>query len=148
VTEVFNLLDGPTGGENDRDGFRFLGRPIGPELGAELLGCAVYDVLPGQQLWPYHYHLGNEEWLVAVAGRPMVRTPAGERELVPGDIVAFARGEAGAHTVVNRTDETVRVAIFSTLNPPTLPVYPDSGKVGAKGRYFRVADAVDYWDGE
>jgi hypothetical protein len=29
-------------------------------------------------------------------------------------------------------------------------VYPDSAKVGAwpPGKLFRLADAVDYWDGE
>ena len=97
---------------------------------------------------PYHFHLGNEEWAVVVAGRPTVRTPEGERELVSGDIVAFPAGEAGAHTFVNRSEESARVALFSTLNPATLPVYPDSSKVGADGRYFRIEDAVDYWDRE
>lgn len=148
MTRIVNALDAAGGEEEDRDGFRFLDRPIGPELGAELLGCSLYDVLPGQQLWPYHYHLGNEEWLVAVAGRGTLRTPEGERELAPGDVVAFPMGEAGAHTVVNRTDENVRLLTFSTLNRSTLPVYPDSGKVAASGRCFRIADAVDYWDGE
>jgi uncharacterized cupin superfamily protein len=145
---IINLLNAAGGEENDRDGFRFLDRPLGAELGAEVLGCSLYDVPPGEQLWPYHYHLGNEEWLVAVAGRGVLRTPEGERELEPGDIVAFPQGQAGAHTVVNRTSSNIRVAIYSTLRPTTLPVYPDSGKVGANRRYFRVTDAVDYWDGE
>ena len=148
MTRIVNAFDAPGGPEEDKDGFRFLDHPIGPELGAELLGCTIYDVPPGQQLWPYHYHLGNEEWLVAVAGRGTLRTPEGERELAPGDVVGFPMGEVGAHTLVNRTDENVRVLMFSTLNPTTLPVYPDSGKIGANGRYFRVADAVDYYDGE
>ena len=147
MTEVFNLLDGPSGEENDRDGFRHLDRPVGPLLGAELFGCSVYDLPPGQRVWPYHYHVGNEEWLVVVAGRPTLRTPAGERVLEPGEIVGFAEGEAGAHTFANPTEENVRVAVFSTLRRGFV-VYPDSGKVGAGGRYFRLADAVDYWDGE
>ena len=145
---IVNLLDAERGKQNDREGFRFFDLWVGEQLGAELLGCSLYDVPPGEQLWPYHYHLGNEEWAVVVAGRPTVRTPDGERELAPGDLVAFAEGEAGAHTFVNRSDEDARVALFSTLNRPTLPMYPDSGKVGANGRYFRTADAVDYWDGE
>lgn len=147
MTEVVNLLDVPPGEEIDRDGFRSLDLPIGPLLGAELLGCSVYDVPPGERLWPYHYHLGNEEWLVVVAGRPTLRVPAGERELVAGDVVAFPEGEDGAHTLVNRTDENARVAIFSTLRRGT-SVYPDSGKVSAFRRCYRIADAVDYWDGE
>jgi uncharacterized cupin superfamily protein len=148
VTRIVNAFDTPGGPEEDKDGFRFLDHPIGPELGAELLGGTIYDIHPGQQLWPYHYHLGNEEWLVAVSGTPTLRTPEGEHELASGDVVAFPAGEAGAHTVLNHTNENVRLLMFSTLNPTTLPVYPDSNKVGASGRYFRTSDAVDYWDGE
>jgi uncharacterized cupin superfamily protein len=143
-----NLLDVEPGDEEDRDGFRFRGRRVGGQLGAELVGCALYDLPPGEQLWPYHYHLGNEEWAVVVAGAPTVRTPRGERELRPGDIVAFPAGEEGAHTFLNHSDEDARVALFSTLNRSTLPVYPDSGKVAAMGKCFRLADEVDYWEGE
>jgi uncharacterized cupin superfamily protein len=83
-----------------------------------------------------------------VAGTPTVRTPEGERELRPGDVVAFPEGEEGAHTFLNHSSESARVALFSTLNRSTLPVYPDSGKVAAKGKCFRLEAAVDYWDGE
>lgn len=147
MTGVVNLLDEPAGEENDRDGFRHRQRPLGPGLDAELLGCSVYDLPPGERAWPYHYHLGDEEWLIVVAGRPTLRTPEGERELRPGDVAAFPEGEAGAHALANETDENARVAIFSTLRRGSV-AYPDSAKVGAGGRYFRVADAVDYWDGE
>jgi uncharacterized cupin superfamily protein len=145
---IVNLLAGELREENDRDGFRFRGHAVGDALEAELLGCGLYDLPPGEQLWPYHYHLGNEEWAVVVAGTPAVRTPEGERELAVGDIVAFPEGEEGAHTFLNHGNEPARVAIFSTLNRTTLPVYPDSGKVAAKGKCFRLEDAVDYWDRE
>lgn len=145
---IVNLLAAEHGEQSDREGFRFRGRGVGGPLGAELLGCGLYDLPPGEQLWPYHYHLGNEEWAVVVAGAPTVRTPDGERELRPGDIVAFPEGEDGAHTFLNHSGEDARVALFSTLNRPTLPVYPDSGKVSAKGKCFRLEDAVDYWEGE
>lgn len=145
---IINLLDVKPGEQNERDGFRFRGRWVGGALGAELLGCGLYDVPPGERLWPYHYHLGNEEWAVVVSGAPTVRTPGGERKLRPGDIVAFPEGEEGAHSFLNHSGEAARVAIFSTLNRQTLPVYPDSGKVAANGRFFRLEDAVDYWDGE
>jgi uncharacterized cupin superfamily protein len=145
---IVNLLDASRGEESDRDGFRVCGRRLGAELGAELVGCGLYDLPPGEQLWPYHYHLGNEEWAVVVGGEPTVRTPEGERGLRPGDIVAFPEGEEGAHTFLNHSGEDARVALFSTLNRHTLPVYLDSGKVGALGKCFRLEDAVGYWDGE
>ncbi len=147
MTRVVNLLDVASGEELQHDGFRHHDLPVGPLLGAELLGCSLYDVPPGARNWPYHFHRGNEEWLIVVSGRPTLRTPEGERELAPGDVVNFPEGEGGAHDVSNRSDGNARVAIFSTLRKG-FPEYPDSGKVGAGGRYFRLADAVDYWDGE
>ena len=120
-------------------------------LGGELFGCSLYEFEPGKQLWPYHLHWGNEEWLIVVRGMPTLRTPAGERELRAGDVVAFAEGEAGAHTLYNRSSEPARVAIFSTRRQGSV-TYPDSDKVGAgpphERLYFNRAAAVDYWDGE
>ena len=116
-------------------------------LGGELVGCSLYEFDPGTQLWPYHYHRGNEEWLIVVSGTPTLRTAEGEQPLRAGDVVGFPDGEAGAHTLYNRSTEPARVAIFSTRRPGSV-VYPDSDKVGAGGLYFRRSDAVDYWDGE
>lgn len=147
MTEIVNLLECGPGDELVHEGFRHHDLPIGFLLGAELIGCSVYDVPPGARNWPYHFHVGNEEWLIVVAGRPTLRTPDGECELSSGDVVNFPEGEAGAHDVSNRSAENVRVAIFSTLRKG-FPEYPDAGKVGAGGRYFRLADAVDYFDGE
>ncbi|MGH3009163.1 MAG: hypothetical protein ACRDLM_07140 [Gaiellaceae bacterium] len=124
---IVNLLDVERGEQLDRDGFRFFGRPVGRSLGAERLGCGLYDLPPGEQLWPYHWHDG--------------------RELRPGDVVAFPEGEEGAHTFLNHSGEDARVAIFSARNTGS-SAYPDSGKVSAVGLLFRTADAVDYWEGE
>jgi uncharacterized cupin superfamily protein len=113
----------------------------------DLIGSTLYELPPGSQLWPYHFHRGNEEWAVIVCGRPTLRTPAGERELRAGDVVAFPQGEEGAHTFYNRTGEPARILFFSTLRRGFV-VYPDSDKVGAGGWYFRREDAVGYWEGE
>jgi uncharacterized cupin superfamily protein len=148
---VFNLLDGEIGEGEDVDVFVHRRAGVRHGLGAELIGCSLYEVPPGKRAWPYHHHDNNEEWLVVVDGRPTLRTPEGERELEPGDVAGFPQGEAGAHDISNRTDEPVRVAIFSTLRQGSV-VYPDSDKIGAgppwDRSYFRRADAVDYWDGE
>ena len=86
------------------------------------------------------------------SGRPTLRTPEGEVELETWDTVFFPEGEQGAHQVVNRTEETLRIAMWSTWRRPCVYVYPDSGKffVRPPGAFFRLADAnaVDYWHGE
>jgi uncharacterized cupin superfamily protein len=123
---------------------------VGALIGAELLGLSVYELPPGQSVCPYHYEIGFEEWLIALSGRPTLRTPDGEQELRAWDTVFFPDGEAGAHKVTNRTDETLRVALLSNKGDPGVAVYPDSNKVGAwpPGKLFRLEDAVDYWDRE
>jgi uncharacterized cupin superfamily protein len=152
VSEVFNLLDGELDGAEEREGYRHRRRMVGRLLGGELLGATVYEVPPGEKLWPYHWELGCEEFLVVVAGRPTVRTPEGERELAPGDVVHFPEGESGAHQLINRSGDVFRVLIGSTKGSVAVAGYPDSGKllVWGSGREQVVVreHPVDYWDGE
>ena len=142
-----NLRDADVRPNVEKPGFRHRGASIREPLGGELIGGTLYEFDPGEQLWPYHWHRNNEEWLIVVSGTPVLRMPGGERELRPGDVVGFPEGEGGAHTLYNRGEGSARVAFFSTRRPGP-SVYPDSGKVAAAGHVFRVADAVDYWDGE
>ena len=93
--------------------------------------------------------------MVVVAGRPTLRDPDGERELGPGDCVLFPEGTAGAHQVINRSDEPVRVLIVSNFALPRAAFYPDSGKVRVRwtadaedALVFRRDDAIDVWSGE
>jgi len=123
---------------------------VGSLLGASALGLSVYDLPPGQSAFPYHYELGREEWLLVLSGRPTLRDPDGEEELVPGDLVVFPEGEDGAHKVTNNTEEPVRIAMLSNSEEPSVAFYPDSGKIGfwPAGKIFRLADEVDYFAGE
>jgi uncharacterized cupin superfamily protein len=152
MSGVFNLLDGELDDAEERPGYRHRRRQVGRLLGGDLLGATVYEVPPGEKLWPYHWELGCEEFLVVVSGRPTVRTPDGERELVPGDVVHFPEGETGAHQVLNRSDGVLRVLIGSTKSSLAVAGYPDSGKllISAAGReQVMLRDVpVDYWDGE
>jgi uncharacterized cupin superfamily protein len=143
-----NLLDATTpAAEETPPGFAFSEVSASERTGNELIGASLYEFEPGNQLWPYHFHTGNEEWALVVSGTPTLRTPQGERELRAGDVVGFAQGEEGAHTFYNRGSDPSRLVIFSTLRSGYC-TYPDSDKVTGGGRVFRRADAVDYWDGE
>jgi uncharacterized cupin superfamily protein len=152
MSGVFNLLEGELDDAEEREGYRHRRRMVGRLLGGELLGATVYEVPPGEKLWPYHWELGCEEFLVVVAGRPTVRTADGERELAPGDVVHFPEGDAGAHQLLNRSGADFRVLIGSTKSSVAVAGYPDSGKLLVWGRgrdQLVVRNApVDYWDGE
>jgi uncharacterized cupin superfamily protein len=141
----------------EQPGFRALRARLSRQAGSERLGMSLWELPPGEAAYPYHYHLAEEELLVVLDGEPSLRTPAGWRELRRGDVVSFKRGEDGGHQVLNRTEETVRFLAISTSGEPDLVMYPDSGKLGAFERLpegdglramFRLADGVDYHDGE
>jgi uncharacterized cupin superfamily protein len=151
VTEPANLFEVETKqDEGDPKGYETPYVRVGPLIGGSALGASVYVLNEGQSVCPYHYEYGNEEWLLVLEGRPTLRTPEGERELEPGDVVCFAEGPEGAHKATNRGAETARIVIFSTKHDPSVSVYPDSGKIGVwpPGKLFRAGDAVDYWEGE
>lgn len=143
-----NLRDAPIPpAEGTPPGFAFSETSASERMGDELIGATLYEFEPGNQLWPYHFHVGNEEWGIVVSGTPTLRSPTGERELRAGDVVGFPQGEEGAHTFYNRGSEPARIVVFSTLRDGYC-TYPDSDKVTGGGRVFRRGDAVDYWDGE
>jgi uncharacterized cupin superfamily protein len=151
--EIFNVFGDEWNDEVERpDGDRFKDVWIGDRLGSELLGGSMYEVPPHSRAWPYHYHHGNEELLVVIAGTPTVRTPDGERVLEPGDVILCPRGPDGAHRFWNDSDERIRVLMMSTRFWPEIVNYPDSNKIGAsspfgRGRYT-VGTEVEYWEGE
>ncbi|HST16776.1 MAG TPA: cupin domain-containing protein [Gaiellaceae bacterium] len=147
---VYNLADGPLHDEHDREGWRFRATRVADEIGAERIGGSVYELAEGERTFPYHYHHGVEEWLVVLGGTPTVRTPDGTRALQAGDVVCFASGAGGAHGVTGPG----RFLMLSAGARPSIAVYPDSDKLGARPAddndrlTFRRSSAVDYWDGE
>lgn len=139
--------------ETDPEGYRAGMARFGPLLGASKMGASLYELPPGQSICPYHYEYPDEEWLVVVAGRVVVRHPGGEDELGVGDIVCFPGGPDGAHKVTCLGDETARVVINSTKESPAIAVYPDSGKVGIwpgddRDRLMMRRATLEYYDGE
>ncbi len=144
--------------DDDRDatGFTRHRARLGRQEGTEKVGLSLFEIPPGEAAYPYHWHLGEEEVLIVLAGTPSLRTPEGWRELEQGEVVSFLVGEQGAHQLVNRTELPVRFLAFSN-QVHDIVVYPDSDKVGVFERrpeggglyeLFRRGDAVDYLDGE
>lgn len=144
---------------SEQPGFSWRRAPLGRQVGAERLGASLFVLPPGEAAFPMHYHLGNEEMLIVIAGTPSLRKPDEERSLEPGEVVSFPRGEAGAHQVVNRSEEEARVLLVSEMNAPEIVVRPESGKLSALGRppggrgegmhrVFHQSDEVPFWEHE
>jgi uncharacterized cupin superfamily protein len=148
---VANLNDPPLAGADDLHAVR-----VADAAGGEHLGASLYVLQPGQEM-VFHYHLGREELLIVLAGRLALRTASGRRELPQGEVVAFPRGERGAHGYRNDGDSAVRVLMISEQNAPNISVYPDTNRIGIFdaahrvdrrfGALFDVGDAVSGYGG-
>ncbi len=138
--------------EMTADGIRAV--RIAERAGAEHLGASVYELQPGEEM-VFHYHVHREELLIVLEGRLSLRSAAGWEELSEGEVVAFPRGERGAHGYRNTGDDRARVLMISEMDGPNISVYPDTNQIGVFdagrraerrfGALFNVGDAVaDY----
>jgi uncharacterized cupin superfamily protein len=100
--------------------------PVGAPAGAQELAANVYELDPGAVGSPLHVHHANEELLLVLAGTLSLRGTDGTQVLSAGAVVAFPRGQAGAHSLVNRSDAPVRYLMVSTTNCPDVVEYPDT----------------------
>jgi uncharacterized cupin superfamily protein len=136
---------------------------VGSLVGAKQLGYNITAVPPGKSAFPYHSHRVNEEMFFVIQGAGELRIGPDTYPLRAGDIMACpAGGREHAHQISNSGEEELRYLAISTLRAPEIWEYPDSGKFGVIAEYgssgqaqpapflhfFRVADGVDYWDGE
>jgi uncharacterized cupin superfamily protein len=124
--------------------------------GSDHLGMSLYHLAPGEGM-VFHYHVQREELMIVLGGTVELRTGEGRRQLAEGAVVAFPRGERGAHGFENRGDGPARVLVISEQNGPNISVYPDENEIGIFdaanpahrrfGARFKVSDALDDYGG-
>jgi uncharacterized cupin superfamily protein len=117
------LADEPWDEDNDERRIRWFGHPFATEM----LGASLIELLPGASAGPLHMHYGVEEMFFVLAGRPVVRTAAGDERLAPGDVIYFPEGPEGLHDISNPADEPARLIGISTKRFPDVVVYPERG---------------------
>jgi uncharacterized cupin superfamily protein len=135
---------------------------VGAVLDSQMIGFNVTIVPPGKRAFPYHAHRGNEEMFFILEGEGSIRIDGETHTIRTGDFISLPPGKDSAHQIVNDSKAPLRYLAVSTLLTPELVEYPDSGKIAVSfgkggGRpptpdsvrlVMRVADAVDYWEGE
>jgi uncharacterized cupin superfamily protein len=124
-------------------------------LHTQTWAAAVYELGRGEATGPYHYDWCREHWALVLAGVPTLRHPGGKDVMVPGEIICFPEGEAGAHQFLNHAAEPARLLVCSApVIGPSATVYPDEDTYvlhvpGQTGYRFRLGDRLaDYWEGE
>ena len=130
--KIFNLNGDEWDRVEERPGWRSKDAWVGAHIDAELIGGSMYELEPGDRLWPYHTHHANEEWMIVLRGTPTLRTPEGEQELAEGDVVVLPSRQGRAPPGPQRHGRADPRAHALDLIAPDLVEYPDSGKVGAR----------------
>ncbi|MEO7787142.1 MAG: cupin domain-containing protein, partial [Sphingomicrobium sp.] len=87
-------------------------RQLSPATGLTDFGASHVTLKPGAWSSQRHWHEGEDELVVMLAGEAVLIEDAGETVLRRGDIAAFAKGVRNGHHLVNRSEaDCVFVAI-------------------------------------
>jgi uncharacterized cupin superfamily protein len=132
------LQDEPWDQVNDDLRVRWFGHPFRTDM----LGASLRELLPRSPGGPMHMHYGLEEMFFVLSGTPTVRTPEGEEQLTPGDVVYFPEGREGLQTFSNPTDEPVRFLGISTKRFPVRGVWRSRAQAAAQRRFTPALKAM------
>jgi uncharacterized cupin superfamily protein len=129
--------------------FRILSHTRGEDK--RKVGVSYEELAPGKQSVPFHYHLMEEEHIVALEGECTLRWGEERYVLRAGEYVCFPAGERLGHCLINHTDKPFRFIMIGTHEPNEVAVYPDSNKILIRGldrTILRDENHLDYLDGE
>jgi uncharacterized cupin superfamily protein len=79
-------------------------RRLAPAAGLEDFGASHVTLEPGGISSQRHWHEGEDELVVMLAGEAVLVADEGETALRAGDVAAFPKGMANGHHLVNRSD--------------------------------------------
>jgi uncharacterized cupin superfamily protein len=79
-------------------------RRLGPVAGLTELGASQVVLKPGAWSSQRHWHHGEDELVVMLAGEAVLVDDNGETALKAGDIAAFPKGDGNGHCMINRSD--------------------------------------------
>ncbi len=147
------LSDLPAGHKDEHPDYEYFRRKFVAFGEANNTVVSVFELPPRKSAYPCHYHHKNEETFYILAGSGLLKTPAGERSVGPGELLFFTAGPEGAHKLTNTSDTEKLVYIdFDAVHDVDIAVYPDSDKLGIWGkginRLFPLSESVDYYHGE
>jgi uncharacterized cupin superfamily protein len=113
-------------------------RRLAPVAGLTLMGASHVTLAPGGYSSQRHWHRGQDELVVMIAGEAVLIDDSGETLVRAGDVLAFPAGEANGHQMHNRSGEPcVFVAISAGAGAADSGVYSDIDMVFDAEGYAR-----------
>ena len=116
-------------------------RRLAPAAGLTDFGVSHVVLEPGGISSQRHWHEGEDEFLVILAGEAMLIENKGETMLRAGDCAAFPKGVADGHHLINRgAADCVFVAVgkpaATDCHYPDIDMHLDA----ASGRFIRKSE--------
>lgn len=118
---------------------------------ARKIGVSFEELPPGKQGCPFHYHMIEEEHIIALEGEATLRLGEERYTLRAGDYVGFPAGQRAGHCLINETDKPFRYIMIGDNDTDEVCVYPDSNKIQVRSldrAIIRDGERLEYWDGE
>ncbi len=113
-------------------------RRLAPAAGLTLMGATHVTLAPGGYSSQRHWHRGQDEIVVMIAGEAVLIDDHGETPVGPGDVLTFPAGEANGHHLHNRSGEPcIFVAISAGGREADSGVYSDIDMVFDAEGYAR-----------
>lgn len=79
-------------------------RRLAPAAGIEDFGASHVVLQPGAWSAQRHWHEGEDELVIMLAGEAVLVDDHGETVMRPGDIAAFPKNDGNGHVLQNRSD--------------------------------------------
>jgi len=111
-------------------------RRLGPGSGLTQFGVSQVTLKPGAWSSQRHWHEGEDEFVVVLAGEAYLVDDTGEHVMSPGDCASFPAGQPNGHVLQNRgLTDCVFIAVGQTSK--TDCHYPDIDMHLAAGKGYR-----------
>lgn len=118
-------------------------RRVGPASGLADFGVTHATLKPGAWSSQRHWHEGEDEFVVVIAGEGVLVDDTGETVMRAGDCAAFPKGDGNGHVLQNRSDsDCVLIAVGSPSD--TDCHYPDIDMHLFPGKGFRRKDGANF----
>ena len=114
-------------------------RRLAPASGITDFGFSHVTLAPGAWSSQRHWHEGEDEFVVMLAGEAVLVDDSGETAMRPGDVAAFPKNDGNGHVLQNRSDTE---CVFIAVGRPTATDchYPDIDMHLPAGGPFRRKD--------
>ena len=118
-------------------------RKLGPASGLSDFGASHVTLKPGAWSSQRHWHEGEDEMLIMIAGEAVLVDDNGETVIRAGDVAAFPKNDGNGHVLINRSDaDCVFVALGRLAISPCY--YPDIDMIKPVGAGFKRKNGDDF----